>query len=293
MAAAAPPPFCNANAHQLRSTPGEPAQPAPARRCPWLCLPGHSGPAPPVPAPPPGRPPAGRRPPGPAAGRLLVSGSGLRPGWQASPGQPGAPRRQGRHHQPSPGLAWWTRHPQANIGLATGHAFDVLDVDGPEGAHAIQAFAAEHGLESSGPLVRTGGGGWHYYLAPTGLGNAHPAELNHVDWRGRGGYVVAPPSRHASGHPYQWIGGRNLDVPLADVPTPLRRRLNTASESGPPTRSISCDFEAAPGTGTGRRRWPPELARVAAAPVGGAQPAAVGVGPQPLQPGWLRRPRRA
>jgi len=59
-------------------------------------------------------------------------------------------------------LAWWTQHPQANIGLATGNRFDVLDVDGPEGAHAIQAFAAEHGLESSGPLVRTGGGGWHY-----------------------------------------------------------------------------------------------------------------------------------
>ena len=59
-------------------------------------------------------------------------------------------------------LAWWTRHPQANIGLATGHTFDVLDVDGPTGAQAIRALAAEHGLHSSGPLVRTGGGGWHY-----------------------------------------------------------------------------------------------------------------------------------
>jgi transposase len=59
-------------------------------------------------------------------------------------------------------LAWWTRHPQANIGLATGHRFDVLDVDGPTGAHAIQELAAEHGLYSAGPLVRTGGGGWHY-----------------------------------------------------------------------------------------------------------------------------------
>jgi hypothetical protein len=27
-------------------------------------------------------------------------------------------------------LAWWTRHPSANIGLATGHTFDILDVDG-------------------------------------------------------------------------------------------------------------------------------------------------------------------
>jgi hypothetical protein len=59
-------------------------------------------------------------------------------------------------------LAWWTSHPQANIGLATGHRFDVLDVDGPAGTHAIRALAAAHGLQSSGPLVRTGGGGWHY-----------------------------------------------------------------------------------------------------------------------------------
>ena len=58
-------------------------------------------------------------------------------------------------------LAWWTRHPQANIGLATGHLFDVLDVDGPAGEQAIRALAATHGLHSSGPLVRTGGG-WHY-----------------------------------------------------------------------------------------------------------------------------------
>ena len=54
-------------------------------------------------------------------------------------------------------LAWWTRHPQANIGLATGHCFDVLDVDGPAGAQAIRTLAATHGLGSSGPLVRTGG----------------------------------------------------------------------------------------------------------------------------------------
>jgi hypothetical protein len=59
-------------------------------------------------------------------------------------------------------LAWWTRHPQANIGLATGHRFDVLDVDGPTGAAAIRELAAEHGLHGSGPLVHTGGGGWHY-----------------------------------------------------------------------------------------------------------------------------------
>jgi hypothetical protein len=165
-------------------------------------------------------------------------------------------------------LAWWTRHPQANIGLATGHAFDVLDVDGPAGTAAIQALATEHGLASLGPLVRTGGGGWHYYLAPTGLGNVHPVDLAHVDWRGRGGYVVAPPSRHATGHSYQWAAGRNLETPPGQVAAVLLERL----EYRAPQRS------AAPvelplvgdslGDRYGRAALAQELARVAAAPVG-------------------------
>jgi hypothetical protein len=158
--------------------------------------------------------------------------------------------------------------PQANIGLATGHTFDVLDVDGPEGAQAIRTLAATHGLHSAGPLVRTGGGGWHYYLVPTGLGNVRPAGLAHVDWRGRGGYVVAPPSRHASGHPYQWVPGRDLETPLAEVPAPLRARL----EHRPPVRSAGPVELAATGADLGdryaRAALTEELARVATAPVG-------------------------
>ncbi|HEX2184856.1 MAG TPA: bifunctional DNA primase/polymerase, partial [Chloroflexota bacterium] len=63
-------------------------------------------------------------------------------------------------------------------------------------------------------------------MTPTGLGNVHPQGLEHVDWRGRGGYVVAPPSRHASGHPYRWAPGRDLDTPLAPVPAVLVERLD-------------------------------------------------------------------
>jgi Bifunctional DNA primase/polymerase, N-terminal len=162
-------------------------------------------------------------------------------------------------------LAWWTRHPQANIGLATGHVFDVLDVDGPTGAHVIRALAAEHGLQSSGPLVRTGGRGWHFYLHPTGLGNVRPTGLARVDWRGRGGYVVAPPSRHASGHPYQWAAGRDLDIPPGAVPAVLLERLERrppqrpAGQVEPPAASDS------PGERYARVALAEELARVAAA----------------------------
>jgi hypothetical protein len=165
-------------------------------------------------------------------------------------------------------LAWWTRHPQANIGLATGHRFDVLDVDGTEGERAIRQLAATHGLASSGPLVRTGGGGWHFYLAPTGLGNVHPAGLAHVDWRGRGGYVVAPPSRHASGHPYQWLAGRALDTPPGPVPSVLLQRLQPRQlqrPTGPDQLPTAADGS---GERYARAALAQELARVAAAPVG-------------------------
>ena len=165
-------------------------------------------------------------------------------------------------------LAWWSSHPQANIGLATGHRFDVLDVDGPAGERAIRTLAAAHGLASSGPLVRTGGGGWHFYLAPTGLGNVHPRGLNHVDWRGRGGYVVAPPSLHASGHPYQWLPGRDLDTQPGQVPSVLLERLQPRQLQRP------TGPDQLPTTAHGSREryaqaaLAEELARVATAPTG-------------------------
>jgi hypothetical protein len=165
-------------------------------------------------------------------------------------------------------LAWWTRHSQANVGLATGHTFDVLDVDGPDGEQAIRAFAAEHGLVSSGPLVRTGGGGWHYYLAPTGLGNNQPQGLAHVDWRGRGGYVVAPPSCHHTGLAYEFVRGRGLDAPLAKVPAALLDRLQRRQPERPAASVIPLPLADDRAHPYARAALAQELGQVAAAPVG-------------------------
>jgi hypothetical protein len=165
-------------------------------------------------------------------------------------------------------LAWWTRHPQANIGLATGHRFDVLDVDGPTGAAAIRELAAEHGLHGSGPLVHTGGGGWHFYLRPAGLGNVRPADLEHVDWRGRGGYVVAPPSRHASGLPYQWVPGRDLDTAPGQVPAVLLERLQPRQRQRPTSPVQLRAVANGSDDRYARVALAEELSRVAAAPVG-------------------------
>jgi hypothetical protein len=127
---------------------------------------------------------------------------------------------------------WWQRWPQANLGLATGVIFDALDVDGVAGLAALVQLAGAAGLRLPGPLVRTGGGGWHHWFAPTGLGNRPPRGLPFVDWRGRGGAVLAPPSRHASGQPYLWLVPLD-QAPLPEVPAALRARL----DPDPPTRS--------------------------------------------------------
>jgi len=109
---------------------------------------------------------------------------------------------------------WWRRAPLANIGLATGHLLDVLDLDGPEGVAALRRFAAEHAWSPGGPLVRPSG---------TGPRNPiHPELLAHVDWRGKGAYAIAPPSRHAHGA-YTWV--RGLDTPLEAVPPALQALL--------------------------------------------------------------------
>ena len=118
---------------------------------------------------------------------------------------------------------WWQRWPLANVGLTTGTRFDVLDLDGLEGVEALRAALGQrHPAQHPGPVARTGGGGWHLLYAPTELGN-RVGLLPGVDWRGRGGVVVAPPSRHASGRRYAWV--RPLAAGLPAVPEGLRRLL--------------------------------------------------------------------
>ncbi|HEX6678823.1 MAG TPA: bifunctional DNA primase/polymerase, partial [Actinomycetes bacterium] len=126
---------------------------------------------------------------------------------------------------------WWRRFPESNVGLATGWLFDVLDVDGPESGDTARWSTVTQVLGRRGPLVRTGGDGWHFYLAPTGMHDPRVRGLAKVNWRGRGGWVAAPPSRHATGAVYVWV--RGLDAPLPEVPPSLLGRLEAAAPPSP------------------------------------------------------------
>ena len=112
---------------------------------------------------------------------------------------------------------WWARWPEANVGLRTGIAMDVADVDSAEGWHGLTHLLG--GELPAGPRVRTGGGGWHLWFRPMGFGN-RVGLLPGLDWRGVGGYVVAPPSRHVRGGDYRWVRRPGDDLPVG--PAALR-----------------------------------------------------------------------
>lgn len=124
---------------------------------------------------------------------------------------------------------WWDAYPLANIGLRTGVAFDVLDLDGIEGLRDFQLLQVQHNIEyrHAGPISTTGRG-WHLLFAPSGFSNRARIRDTKIDFRGDGGYIVAPPSLHPTGRYYEWTRPDDTEPP--DIPTWiqdfLRREIN-------------------------------------------------------------------
>lgn len=199
-------------------------------------------------------------------GKLPVIASAHRPGEPLCRGECGRDGH-GLHDattDPERIAGWWDRWPTANIGLRTGVSFDVVDIDGPEGLAALNAYRAERPV-TWGPEARTGGGGWHLYHLPTGAGN-RAGLLPHVDYRGVGGYVVAPPSIHPNGRPYEWQPGAGPDEPLEPLAPWLLELVLPPKSPAPSTTSL--DTAAGRVSAYGRRALDVELGRVALAVVG-------------------------
>jgi hypothetical protein len=118
---------------------------------------------------------------------------------------------------------WWEQHPEANIGIATGATSNlvVLDVDPRHGGDAsLDALVKQHGALPETATSATGGGGWHFlFRYPDQPVRNKVGLAPGLDIRADGGYIVAPPSRHASGQQYRWQPDAHPDrVPLAAVP---------------------------------------------------------------------------
>jgi hypothetical protein len=112
---------------------------------------------------------------------------------------------------------WWLTMPAANVILATGRVFDVLDVPAPVGMTAL-ARMEKAGLRP-GPVAISAGNRALFFVRSRGA----PADENewwscHLDcepeevadvtglrWHCRDSYVVAPPSRTGNGVVARWL----------------------------------------------------------------------------------------
>jgi putative DNA primase/helicase len=124
----------------------------------------------------------------------------------------------------------------SNIAIRTGPFSDlvVIDIDprngGDESWIDVEAMAANREIDLTSRTVVTGSGGTHvYYHYPRdrripSRGNFLPG----IDCKADGGYVVAPPSLHASGQTYRW---RDTTTPIA-FPSELVLELLESAPGG-------------------------------------------------------------
>lgn len=144
---------------------------------------------------------------------------------------------------------WWANHPERGIGLATGKVSGVwvLDLDGEEGREAFVGIQEREGQIDRTLAAKTGNGVHLYFRMPAGTADVRNSASKvgpHIDVRGSGGYVVAPPSPHPSGKTYAWVKGRSPDdVSPAAAPRwllelVLMRERRTAAAAVPVEDSI-------------------------------------------------------
>jgi predicted P-loop ATPase len=107
---------------------------------------------------------------------------------------------------------WWTKHPSANIGIATGvksGGMFVIDLDkdsdkGIDGYETLTDWERDNGDLPDTANTITGRGGYHLLYKTNKTVKSRAGLYDGIDIRGDGGYIVAPPSIHNNGNEYQW-----------------------------------------------------------------------------------------
>jgi Bifunctional DNA primase/polymerase, N-terminal/Primase C terminal 1 (PriCT-1) len=126
---------------------------------------------------------------------------------------------------------WWSRWPDANVGMPTGQvSWVVLDVDPRHGGgDSLHELKRDHGELPPRFSVKTPSGGLHLYFRWPGVsvqnsvGRVGPG----LDIRGDGGYVLVPPSQ-VDGRRYEV----DNEVPVAPMPDWLLERARERPLNG-------------------------------------------------------------
>jgi putative DNA primase/helicase len=136
---------------------------------------------------------------------------------------------------------WWTEHPDANIGIATGQqsGIVVLDIDPRNGGtETLQRLEKDLGPLPPTVTSNTGGGGQHrifeYPNFAVRKDSAGKLLGPGVDVLSDGCIIVAPPSRHASGNRYRWEEGKSFcDLKPAPLPEDWLAKLRNENKPAP------------------------------------------------------------
>lgn len=113
---------------------------------------------------------------------------------------------------------WWFTWPDANVAIITGSisGLVVVDLDKDITFDEVSTWALRYDAQETF-TVKTSRG-WHLYFKHPGFDVRNRAKIDgYIDARQDGGYVVAPPSVHASGFVYKVA----QDYEIADMPKKL------------------------------------------------------------------------
>ena len=119
---------------------------------------------------------------------------------------------------------WWTKWPDANIGLVTGQISNlaVIDIDSAEGKEQIEEYLPDTLVF---PIAHTPRGGQHWFFRCFDadlLTQAPIPGFAGVDIRANGGVVIVPPSVGVNGKQYQWQNGLEISkIPIPKIPERL------------------------------------------------------------------------
>lgn len=154
--------------------------------------------------------------------------------------------------------AWWTTHPDANIGINCGLSnIALVDVDiklGKTGDQSITELERRYEQFPVGPRVRTASGGWHWLHAiPEGINlrssvgktitktGARSGLADFVDIKAHGGLMVAAPSviyDNTKGRvvgQYTWTNDWTQELPV--LPLWVSEEITRREAEGRPTRT--------------------------------------------------------
>ena len=138
---------------------------------------------------------------------------------------------------------WISQYPSANWAIITGPKVVVIDADSKEACDYLDS-----GVVTRTPWqVRTGRGKHYYYQTNPKLELKNSVNQNlKIDFRGYGGYVVAPGSTHYSGHKYHWEpceSGDDIDC-IADLPMLNEQDLSIINGYNVENNGGDCFFDA-------------------------------------------------